>query len=506
MKDIIYYLFTFLFLSQELLSQEKVNFKLTLDNHFQSQNLLHTIVYFEDQNRIYNIEEISNSIDNKLSMWTSTGEKELSFGFTKSIYWVYFSVLNNSTKLENVFLECNLATMDKIEIFYSNSENNHFTRKISGDMFPFKDREVKYRTNVFRIPIPKGEETKVFLRLENKGPMKFSLVMRSPEEFSAHMVRDQVFLGIYYGIMIVIFFYNLFLFLSIKERAYLYYINYVFLVAIYQFIISGNASQFIFDTSPDIANRAPNVVANLTFMAAILFTKSFLNTDIHSKFWNKVLTILISLSSLLLIIILIIGHETILMKTSNLMGLVMIITIIGTAIQVYRVGYRPARFFLFGWSFLLLTIFIQIMANLGAFNITAEHFGQIGSAIEVILLSLALADKMKSNSTREIYSEEKIEVVEEITVKKENVKRPLFTRLQTEYGLTYQQAQICCALVEGKSRTIIAEDLEISLNTLKKHLSEIYNKTINKLDSNEIPSQEKLQKLTVFLHSIKPKD
>ncbi|HMW03785.1 MAG TPA: 7TM diverse intracellular signaling domain-containing protein [Leptospiraceae bacterium] len=513
MKKVIYYLFAYNLFVTQVFAEDTLKFNLKLDNAFQNKNLLHTILYFEDQNRIYDINKISESITNSISAWNSTGEKELSFGFTKSVYWIHFSIQNESTKLDRLYLECNLATMDNIELYFSDSSQAFYNKKVLGDIHPFKEREVKYRTNVFLIPVKRGEETKIFLRLENKGPMKFSLFLRSPDEFSAHVVRDQVFLGIYYGIMIVIFFYNLFLYLSIQEKTYLYYIHYVASVALYQFIISGNAAQFLFDNAPEIANRAPNIVANLSFITAMLFTRSFLNSEHYTKRFDKILLLLTGISTLLLIIILILGHEMILMKVSNLLGLAMIISIISTAIQVYRIGYRPARFFLFGWSFLLVTIFIQIMANLGAFNITAEHFGQIGSAIEVILLSLALADKMKANSQEPVSIPSQTEIQNETesekkpdTNPKETVRRPLFTRLQVEYGLTYQQSQICCALVDGKSRTFIAKELDISLNTLKKHLSEIYNKTINKIDTNEIPSQEKLQKLTVFLHSLKPKD
>jgi ATP/maltotriose-dependent transcriptional regulator MalT len=60
--------------------------------------------------------------------------------------------------------------------------------------------------------------------------------------------------------------------------------------------------------------------------------------------------------------------------------------------------------------------------------------------------------------------------------------------------------------MDGKSRTIIAKELDISANTLKKHLSEIYSKTINKIENRDVPAQEKLQKLTIFLHNLKPKD
>ncbi len=507
------YLFVLIFFNSLLYAKDAEKYSIELQENFQEKNLLGSIVYLEDKNKIFSIEEISDSIANDFSRWNTTGEKELSFGFTASAYWVYFKIKNHSKSLQKVYLETNLATLDKVEFFYQDA-NKKFNKKTAGDMYPFKNREVKFRTIVFSIPIMPDTEMPIFLRLENKGPMKFSLQLRSPEEFSAHIVSDQVFLGIYYGIMIVIFLYNLFLYFSIRDTTYIYYINYVFHVAIYQFIISGNAAQFLFPDSPDFANRAPNVVANLTFITALLFTKSFLNTAFYAKIMNKIIISLVCVTIAQLSIILIVGHEMVLMKTSNILGLLMIVTIISSAVQVFRRGYRSARFFLFGWSFLLISVFIQIMANLGAFNITAEHIGQVGSGVEVILLSFALADRMKNQQidslspqkTVEINSNDMSEEQEKKTSPKEFIRRPIFTILQKEYNLTYQQAQVCSALIDGKSRTIIADELGISVNTLKKHLSEIYSKTINKVENTEVPSQEKLQKLTIFLHNLKIKD
>jgi DNA-binding CsgD family transcriptional regulator len=499
--------------STQLLAQSPKENIIILDDTFTSKNLLGSIVYIEDKNKILSIEEINSSVTKHYSDWSTTGEKQLSFGFTSSAYWIFFKIQNKSTSLEKIFLEINLATMDKIEIFYPN-QNGKFTKKIAGDMYSFKDREVKFRTIVFSIPTNTELENPIFLRLENKGPMKFSLTLRSPDEFSAYVSRDHVILGIYYGIMIVIFLYNLFLFFSITDNSYLFYILYVLHIAIYQFIISGNAAQFLFSDSPDIANRAPNVFANLTFITALLFTKNFLRTNEYAIRWNLILNGMIIALVIYVSIILIAGHEMILMKMSNLLGLVNIVIIIASATQVYRKGYRPARFFLFGWSFLLLSVFIQIMANLGTFNLTAEHIGQIGSAIEVILLSFALADRMKIQKTESIsinlspINPNSIEDREETikSIPKDFVRRPIFTILQKEYNLTYQQAQVCSALMDGKSRTIIAKELDISANTLKKHLSEIYSKTINKIENRDVPAQEKLQKLTIFLHNLKPKD
>lgn len=503
-----FYLILFFIIRTSIFSKETLD-QVEIDKNFTRRNLLGKVFYLEDKNKIFKIEDISDLVKIKFSDWTSTEEKELSFGFTKSVYWVYFKTNTSKIDFENLFLECNLATIDKVELFYKSS--NGFEKKIAGDRIPFSEREVNYRTVVFKLPINSNEEKDFFLRLENKGPMKFSLNLFSPNEFSKFTINDQVILGIYYGMMIVMILYNLSLFISTKEKNYFFYILYVINIAIYQFFISGNASQILFYDYPEIANRGPNIIANLSFITGLIFTKIFLNTKRNAPILNKILISLITISSLLILVILIIGHDMNLMKTSNLLGLVMILSIISSAIQVYRKSFQPAIYFLIGWSFLLFTVFIQIMANLGAFHITAEHIGQIGSSVEVILLSFALSAKMKNSETdklEEINDTMKEDEKSELTIetKKQILKKPIFTILQTEYQLTYKEAMVCNELLKGKSRNEVSEIMGISLNTLKKHLSEIYQKTIKKVKENEdLPSQEKLQKLTIFLNSLNQK-
>jgi DNA-binding CsgD family transcriptional regulator len=76
---------------------------------------------------------------------------------------------------------------------------------------------------------------------------------------------------------------------------------------------------------------------------------------------------------------------------------------------------------------------------------------------------------------------------------------PLFVILQTKFGLTYQEAQICAEIDEGSSRGEIARKLAIRASTLKIHLRSIYAKTIERNGRPLRASRDKLQRLTIFL-------
>lgn len=79
--------------------------------------------------------------------------------------------------------------------------------------------------------------------------------------------------------------------------------------------------------------------------------------------------------------------------------------------------------------------------------------------------------------------------------------QPLFVRLQNEYGLTYQEARICEELRRGLPRAEILARLAITSGTFRNHLSEIYRKTVDRVETPAATSRDKWQRLTVFLHN-----
>jgi signal transduction histidine kinase len=66
------------------------------------------------------------------------------------------------------------------------------------------------------------------------------------------------------------------------------------------------------------------------------------------------------------------------------------------AIKIYQKGYRPAGFFLLAWSIFLIGVTVYVLKDLGIlpFNTITNNTMLVGSSIEVVVLSLALADRI----------------------------------------------------------------------------------------------------------------
>lgn len=460
------------------------------------ENITRNASLLVDDTRLLSADSAWKTLSSKGNGVVQISEDRVSLGFTKATVWVY--VVRNPHA--RAFLEVDVATIDRIELY---TREGPVSR--AGDLVPRQEQAVLYRTPMFALP----PESEFLLRIENQGPMKFSLIERDEDQLRLHASLDHLWLGIYYGVMITGFLYNLLLSGRFRDATYLSYVAYVAAIGFYQVVISGHFSLFLLPSHPEIGNRLPGIVSNLAFASGVIFTVQFLRLDRLAPPLHRLLKLLVGISIALIPLVLYVGHEASMLKAVNLFGVIVVLTIIGSGMYAYIRGYRPARFFLFGWSVLLLGVFVQIMANLGIFQMTAEQAGQLGSAGEVILLALALADRKEFEQSLERAEHkghfDRTRIDADPQPAEARLARPLFVLLQTHHRLTYQEARLCELLRNGVPRSEIARQMGISANTLKKHLANIYEKTINIEGAAAAPPQEKLLRLSVFLQEIEKK-
>ena len=87
----------------------------------------------------------------------------------------------------------------------------------------FKERVVKHRNFLFHLPAGSETHGSFYLRFESRGLLELPLTIWSPTAFSRKDHKEQMVFGLFYGIVFVMGFYNFFLFLSLRDRSYLYY-------------------------------------------------------------------------------------------------------------------------------------------------------------------------------------------------------------------------------------------------------------------------------------------
>lgn len=371
------------------------------------------------------------------------------FGSTKSVIWC--KMLLKNTSHEKHLLEIGEPTIDSIN-FYLQGNNIHSYN--TGNNFAFNDRSIL--TNQFLLPLnlDSGEVKTIYLRLKSDEPLQFTIKTGTYKAFLENNQTMDVIQGMYYGFMLVIVLYNVFLFIGIRDTIYLYYVFFTASICFTASYIKGY-EVILFKESLHWLNPYPAVIYSIASVSAIVFSMRFLQTNKQAPVWNKGFWVLLPLH-FIPVILNFFGHGYEAMAMIQSVVFLASIYLFTVVIIIYNKGFKPAKYFLWGWSAFLSGVLVTLMKDnqlLPPNDVTNSAF-QIGSSLEVLLLSMALADKI--NNYRK---EKRIAAALVLRASRENAKIMLQQKTMLE--------------TKVKERTSELEDKNEVLNKQKEELKEL---------------------------------
>ena len=317
-----------------------------------------------------------------------------SFGFTSSAVWARFTVKNSLPHSVEYFLEAKYPLLDHIDL-YTPTDTDGFTVLKAGDTLPFTQRIIQHKNNIFPIRLAPGEEKTLYLRCETTSSLNLPLILQSPACLAEEISLEQTLLGIYYGILLVMMIYNFFIYLGLKDSTYLYYVLFVFTYMLFQLSLNGMAFQYFWPHQIWWANNCTPLFIFLAYIFATQFTRNILDTARNIPRIDTILQAGLILSVIGATLALFVGYN-LSIRLATLMSLTVIALIVAGFICMLK-GYRPARYYFLAWSVSMLGVTVYALKTFGVLPHTfITHWGiQIGSAWEVILLSMGLADRFQ---------------------------------------------------------------------------------------------------------------
>lgn len=324
--------------------------------------------------------------------------RNFSFGMSSSTYWLMFELSNHglgdeSTSMQRL-LEVSYPPLDRITLYYFDSQGN--LRQIeSGDTLPFHSRPIVHTGYVFPLDINMGETRRFLLQVNSQGSLRVPMTLWEPDYFHEQTRSMMLLHGIYFGIVALMFVYNLILFLFIRDQTYLYYIVYIAALTFFQSNYTGFAFQYLWPGQPQLNN--PIIIYSIWTVQifAAQFTRRVLDSATTQPRLDKVIRRLGTTAIVMMLLTPVLSYHLTL-YAALISALINIAVILAAAIINAARGMRTARLFLIAWSAFLLGAMILGGVALGVLpaNVFTSNALIIGSAIEVTLLSLSLADRM----------------------------------------------------------------------------------------------------------------
>lgn len=368
-----------------------------VDHSFQSLPLGQYAQFLKDNNGRLTIDSL---LSGKYDQQFFTNNRQYpDFGFTKASYWVKLDVILNDNKEQNLYLELAYPLMDQVD-FYEVFKDTVTTIK-TGYNFPFKNRPINHRNFLFELNLQPQQQQVYYLRLNSGDHLSIPLTLWNKDSFNENENKRHLVWGALLGIMIIMALYNFMLFLSIRDLSFLYYVCYLICFVFWQSSISGFTYQYFW---PDnFNNHYLHIVDALLLFFVINLSRSILNSKRYSPRLDKVLAVL-ALAFLCIIPLSVLFDYGQNIQIVNVFLLIAVIVFFSSGIIAISNNYKPAMYFMGAWFLLVIAAVIYILKINGliASNNFTNYVLQVGSAFEVVIISLGLGARFRTMKAEKI--------------------------------------------------------------------------------------------------------
>jgi len=311
--------------------------------------------------------------------------------YTRSAYWLRFRV-KNTTPSSSLIVDLRSTTMTVAELY----DDAGFVRR-SGASLPFGERDVAAAPIAFRITLPVGEERTFWLRQRTKDTIVLDPRLWPEGAFWEAQAGERLLNGMCYGVLIGLAMYNLFLFIGTRDRNYLRYVTFQVTNGLAQAALDRYTFQYLWPGYPAWAARSAMLLTCLALAAGLAFARGFLDTRRVSPGLDA------PMRGLCIAGILQAGVWTVTDQTAlkPLIGVQLfssaVLIAVAATVAVVRTGSTNARVFLLAWTVFLAGTAMAVLMALGIMNAQGGYpLMKLGSAMEAVLLSLALASRINA--------------------------------------------------------------------------------------------------------------
>lgn len=410
-------------------------------------------------------------------------------------YWYRIKVRFNEDLDKTSVIEFFDQVTDYIDAYFPD-ENGKYVRASSGADLKFKERLFKHKNFEFLIKNLKKGEYYYYFKVKSKDKVNVIIVFRTVERFIQYSLTEYLTYGLFYGMIFIFSFHNLLMYLAVRRKQYLYYILYIISVGLYEVSVDGIAFQYLWPNHPVWNEYAYGVALFCISSFALIFTKELLHVKQKAPFYHKLINTVLFLRLIFFIVCLFYNPDWFKYKFIEFIPLS-----VGFVTGIYilwRKRYRPARFFVVGYSFLFLGFVIKIIHILGYARHIPGALGyyslSFGFLLEMVFLSFAIGDQVRILKRKKENAQKQIIKQMQLNAEmKDNLNRELEAKVEQRTVEVKKQA---VALLK-QNETIEKQNEElISKNELLEQQAEEISRMNILLEKDNINLKTNIEKVT----------
>ena len=361
--------------------------------------------------------------------------RDLNFGYTHDHLWLSLDLVSTADQLSDWLIEMRYASLDRVSLYSVGADGIKVQH--SGDTLAYGERSIGHRNPVFALRLAPGEQRRLFIRAHSAGSLTLDSRLWPAAGFQQYSQKGYVLLALYFGALLALGSYNLLLFAVLRERSFILYVCFVASFGVGVLAINGLGAQYLWPNLGTLGNRLLPLGISLAATLGVLFAQAFLCTARRMPRLDRYLRVWAGLAALATLATLLIEVQLAL-QLMSIVGLVSAVVLLLTGVICVARRVPGARIFVLAWLALLIGGSLLALRNFALIpsSFITINAMQIGSAMEMLLLSLGLAARF--NKLKRLQEEAQ--------------KQALAAALQQEKVLEQRVAERTEALAEANAR------------------------------------------------------
>lgn len=268
----------------------------------QAQNILHLedhTSYYPIRSKLFQVfEDTANCFPSVESIQTHVFKPKDTYFFStlnpSSTYWGMFLLTDNSSINNHWFFISYNHSIDSLDIYAYQKSTQLFHKKYRFGSPLETTKEMRHKHFTIDFPVSKNDTIIVYVKLKNKNATQYDFALVEHKDLFSKSVFEFYLFGIFYGGLIMMAFYHLSVFFSLRDKAYIYYAIYILLQGLYMSYRDSTALVNIFSDSPWLIEYTLNALFFLLSIASLLYGRFYLELK-NFRWFNSAIVLFIIL-------------------------------------------------------------------------------------------------------------------------------------------------------------------------------------------------------------------
>lgn len=320
-----------------------------------------------------------------------------SVGQSLNPWWIKVTLQRTADAPAQWWLEVSSVTQLDLRLYWLGPDGNWQERQ-SGERVAHREgRDHDFRHMLFRLPTLDQNPTTFYMRSYDPAGNSFPMRAWQLDDLSQKAAEENIALGVIYGIIAALLLYNLFIFCSLRDSAYFWYVLTTAGALLMILSMSGHGFQYLWPDNPVPFWLDRITLPSLWGFCATRFTQCLMQTRTHVRWAHHLLNFACA-CYVIAVVLDGLGQRHIAAWIIALLSLTSIPAALGSALIRWRQGYFPAFLYLCGYGLILGSISLALMRATGLVQPATwnAYVFPLSVAAESILFSFALAYRIQT--------------------------------------------------------------------------------------------------------------